>query len=214
MSRPVFVVFEGLDGAGKTTCAEHLARQIGAVCMCTPSEAIRKFRDELIGSFDGCQEAAQLFYLSTVFAASQRVKQHLAAGRSVVMDRYFLSTQVYAHLRGTRLELDGLQGKLVPASVTVFLDAPLALRAERLKVRRVDAADRETLAPAADRFLRQQYRARAHHAVVGQWLELDSAALSVAAIGERIVETIGLPGQELLCGTQRYCDITRKEHHD
>lgn len=76
------MVFEGLDGAGKSTLATGVAAALGARWMTTPSPRVRGFRDELIAGFDGCQEAAQLFYLATVFAASREIAAELAAGRA------------------------------------------------------------------------------------------------------------------------------------
>jgi thymidylate kinase len=140
-SRPSFIVFEGLDGAGKTTCAGHMASAMGVHYMTTPSPTVRKYRDELLASFGPCEEAAQLFYLATVFDASRRVNASLAAGMSVVMDRYFLSTQVYALFRGSKIGCDALQVQLVPADITVFLDVPLAVREARLGMRRCSGAD-------------------------------------------------------------------------
>jgi dTMP kinase len=188
---PVFIVFEGLDGSGKTICARHLAERMGAELITTPSSCVRRFRNELIDSFSGCEEAAQLFYLATVFHASEQVRRHMAAGRSVVMDRYFLSTQVYADFRGAKLELDELQSHLAPASLTVFLDAPPTVRAERLAERASDFSDSETLQEAADKRLRQLYTDKAGLAIAGKWLELDSASLPVTAIGEAILHAMG-----------------------
>lgn len=187
---PVFVVFEGLDGAGKTTCAQRLAEHMGAEFITTPPTHVREISKQIIENYERCQEARQLFYLSTVFSASDQVKALLSAGQSAVIDRYFLSTQVYAKFRSSNLELDEWHTKLTPASLTVFLDAPLAVRAERIARRRSDAADAETLREAADRRLRQLYMDRARLAIAGKWLVLDSATLSVTAIVEEILEAL------------------------
>lgn len=45
---PTFVVFEGLDGAGKSTIARLVAAAMDAVFMTTPSPRVREFRDETI----------------------------------------------------------------------------------------------------------------------------------------------------------------------
>lgn len=38
----IFVVFEGLDGSGKSTCAAEVARRIDAELMTVPSPEVRK----------------------------------------------------------------------------------------------------------------------------------------------------------------------------
>jgi dTMP kinase len=175
LARPMFIVLEGLDGAGKTTCARMLADFLDAQSMTTPSPEVREHRDAIVGSFAGNQEAAHLFYLSTVVAASSQVGQVLASGRSVVMDRYFLSTQAYAEFRGSNLQLDYLGSRLAAADLTVYLDAPAAVRAQRLSGRNPTAADLETLPAGACERLRRLHLNRSASPVVGNWLEVDNA---------------------------------------
>ena len=189
--RPVLVVFEGLDGAGKSTLAAKVAGVLDAHWMTTPSPRVRALRDDLIGSFDGCQEAAQLFYLATVFAASREIAAVLAAGRSVVVDRYFLSTQAYAAFRGSALDVDAFGAALVAADLTVFVEAPLDVRLARMAARGVTAADRETMAPAADARLRLEHEHRFALSVVGRLLRLDSSTADVEALVAKIVDDLG-----------------------
>lgn len=184
-SRPLFIVLEGLDGSGKSTCAKALASHLGASFLTTPSPAVREFREPLIESFKGCQEANQLFYLATVFHASDEVRRLLAQGRWVVMDRYLLSTQAYAAFRGTRLELDDIGDLLVPPDVTVFLDVPLEIRRTRLLHRGTSPADRETLSEEADRRLRDEYARRAHLGIAGQFLHLEGGNLTPDQVFQR-----------------------------
>lgn len=187
---PVFVVLEGLDGAGKSTCARHLARILDARLMTTPSPEMRTLRTQILASYGTSQEAAQLFYMSTVFAAADEVGATLAAGRSVVMDRYFLSTQAYAAFRKSRLELDALAHMLIPAHLTVYLDAPAEVRAERLKSRGCSEDDRVTLTPVAHERLRQLHRQKAELPVVGRWMEIDNSSQDPQAVLEQILDAI------------------------
>ncbi|TNF32516.1 MAG: hypothetical protein EP329_09955 [Deltaproteobacteria bacterium] len=189
---PVFVVFEGLDGSGKSTCAQLVADQLDAVFLTTPSPAVRAYRDDLIASFAGNQEAAQLFYLSTVFDASTQVASLVSAGRSVVVDRYFLSTQAYAAFRGTVLELDAVGRHLHPADLTVFLDVPLPVRRARLAQRGISSADRETLDERADTRLLAEYQSRAPLSVAGRFLPVDGQ-LPPDAIVTEVLAALHLP---------------------
>ena len=187
---PVFIVFEGLDGAGKSTAARITAEKLDAIYLTTPSPVIRGYRDEIISSFTGNQEAGQLFYLSTVFAASQEVQQLMGKGCSVVLDRYFLSTQAYAAFRGTALQLDNLGEMLVPADMTVFLEAPLDIRRARVARRGESPADRETLSDEADAYLREAHLSRSGHNVIGRFLPIDTSGIDQQEVARYVQATV------------------------
>jgi dTMP kinase len=189
-NEPLFVVFEGLDGAGKTTCARALAKAIGAQYMTTPPPEVRAVLTKVLDSLGDSQEARQLFYLATVFAAANQVRAALAAGTSVVMDRYFLSTQIYAEMRGSRLDLDGLGEQLLAADLTVYLDVPMPVRRARLFARHCTPADRETLTPDINAGLRSRYLQKSALAVAGKFVRLANAAGSADELVERVIREI------------------------
>lgn len=189
--RPAFIVFEGLDGTGKSTCARRTADLLEAEYLTTPASTLRPHRDEIVRSLGASQEACQLFYLSTVFAASEEARALVAAGRSVVLDRYFLSTQAYAEFRGSRLDVDSIGAILLPANITVYLTAPLGIRRERLAARGESAADRETLHPAADDLLRVAHERRSEFPVLGQLLRIDTSVSGPDDVAARVLAALG-----------------------
>ncbi len=190
-SGPVFVVLEGLDGSGKSTCAKALAAKLGAVLLATPAGELRHHRERLLAGFDGCQEAAQHLYQAAVFDASCRVRRLLDRGTSVVLDRYFLSTEAYAAFRGSKIRHDEQCSLLTPADLTVFLHAPLAVRRERIQRRGVvTSADRETLTEAADAQLRHEHEVRSCLPVVGKFLSIDTSRADPSEVAERIVRIL------------------------
>lgn len=196
-SAPFLIAFEGLDGSGKSTCAKLTAQALGATYMTTPSPVVRRIQRAILTDAGASQEAAQLFYLSTVFAASHRIETLLRGGKSVVIDRYFLSTQAYAEFRGSQLEVDDIGRLLQPAAATIFLEAALAVRASRIAGRGGDSADLETLTPEADAALREAHIRRSKLPVVGEFISIDTSLATpsqvTAAIMDRVREA-GLLG--------------------
>ena len=167
-----FVVIEGLDGSGKSTLARLLAAELGARVMTTPRESVRAVRSQVIAGLAASPVARQAFYLATVEAASEEIRAAGGGGQSVGLDRYLLSTMVYAQTRGEHLRWPALEDRLVPADVTLFVDLPLAVRRARLEARGMSAADVETLDPAFDREVRRRYLCWATHRVAGRFVSL------------------------------------------
>lgn len=189
--RPRFIVFEGLDGAGKSTCAQRTAELLDAKYLTTPSDKLRQYRNPVVNGFGSCQEAIQFFYFATVLAASAEARSCLDDGKSVVLDRYFLSTQVYAEFRGSQFPVDEALVKfLLPADLTIFLDVPLEIRRKRVAVRGSDAADRETLTEGSDQYLRQAYMRLISLPVVGEWMPIDAAQSSIDDIARRVADVL------------------------
>ena len=189
-NQAIFIVFEGLDGSGKTACARRTAELLNAIYIRTPSGALRDHVTNIIEGFEACQEAAQLLYLASVAHASQQATKALRAGNSVVLDRYLLSTEIYAAFRGSTLNLgDSLHALLRPADITVFLDAPLGTRVQRIKARdsEIGAADAESLEESADRQLRQGYLLGLAQPFAGHVLTLDSSRLGINEIASKVV---------------------------
>ena len=185
MNQPFFVVFEGLDGAGKTTAAKLFAKETGAVFMTTPSERLRAHRDVIVESL-ATQRSRQLFYLSTVEDASERIRLLLGQGRSVVLDRYYLSTQTYAAFRGSNLEVPLLEATLLTPDVTVFVEAPLQVRRARLLKRGHNPFDRETMTEGANARLIREYEARFGCRLTGRLLRIDTSTAEPCEVVQRI----------------------------
>lgn len=105
MERGRFIVFEGIDGAGKTThislLAEHLrgqGRQVAVTAEPTDGETGKMLRRALSGAvFSTPCELAALFVLDRIRhnTASDGIEALLSAGTDVICDRYYYSTLAY-----------------------------------------------------------------------------------------------------------------------
>jgi thymidylate kinase len=172
------IVLEGLDGVGKSTLSQALAHAIDAVWMTTPSAAIRLWRAQADQAFRDHPVSAQLFYAATVAAASDEARPILESGRDVVIDRYWLSTWVYASLRSDQVDLDTVERWLRPADVTLFVDIDEHERRNRLAQRGTSIEDQHTLLPGAADRLRDAFREGLKRPMAGAGRVLDVTGLS------------------------------------
>lgn len=144
----VFVVLEGIDVSGKSTQARRLAERHGALFTFEPGDTalgadLRRWVLDAATPMEAETEAL-LMLADRSHHVHSVIEPALAAGRSVVSDRFFASTLAYqGYGRGVDL------GRLVAASElavagcwpsrTVLIDVPLEVVIER---RALDSRDR------------------------------------------------------------------------
>lgn len=153
--KPVFVVFEGLDGSGKTGISRQVASAIGAEWASTPAKELSECRKIADNLFKNCGRAAQLFYAATVVHASAYAAERLRENKSVVIDRYAMSTLAYdKSVRNSGLDdsfwVDGVFSGLQVPHLVIYLDVPAEIREDRMKKSRGDwgATDRASVTKA------------------------------------------------------------------
>ncbi len=155
--KPAFVVFEGMDGCGKSKISEMFAKQTGAVLLGTPPAEFAEFRGEIDAVYSAHENnglAAQLFYASTVVHASAAAKKEMKAGRNVAMDRYAASTVVYdtiARQSGFPDEfwLGRVFGGIAVPDAVFYLHASDETRKQRMEERKEKGAtDEESIRKA------------------------------------------------------------------
>lgn len=135
-----FIVLEGLDGAGKTSIGEYLAKEYGFKSVKTPNATFEQLR-----SYVDKQDVYTklMFYYASNFDASQKIEQYMKDS-NVICDRYFYSTLVYfAYFSGYTIQetlqlMEGLTGKLLLPDMVVYLTISDDARRKRLKERVIE----------------------------------------------------------------------------
>jgi dTMP kinase len=105
--RGLLVVVEGIDGSGKSTLvarlAEHCAKQ-GLECVVSREPTNGKWGSLLRQSARGSRlrlaEELELFMKDRAEHVEQIISPALAAGKVVILDRYYFSTAAYQGARG------------------------------------------------------------------------------------------------------------------
>ena len=184
MSPAPIVVVEGLDGVGKTTLSTSLARALGARWLTTPGVHLRdpEVRRRFEAAFAASPLGRAVAYGATCIDAGAEARDIAARGRPVVIDRYWLSTRVYAD-PAIQAALDPLEPFVVPPTLTLFVTAPEAVRRSRLSGRgALTAADLDTLVGARSRELVHSYRALRHNPAAGAFIEVDASGAPEAVL--------------------------------
>ncbi|HBF14855.1 MAG TPA: dTMP kinase [Clostridiales bacterium] len=202
MERGRFIVFEGIDGAGKTThialLAEYLrgqGRRVAVTAEPTDGETGKMLRRALSGAIPSTPcELAALFVLDRIRhnTAPDGIEALLSAGVDVICDRYYYSTLAY---QGSETDLSWVteMNLACPAirrpDLCVFLDLTPEESLVRIAARgeaREIYETREKLAAVRSKFLQvfDLLQARDRIAIV-------SAAGSIPETQALIREAIG-----------------------
>jgi dTMP kinase len=140
-----FIVLEGIDGSGTTTQLDRAVAFVGrlghrAVATREPSAGPigRLLREALHGRLhmsdgnrvDG-RTMALLFAADRIDHLQREIEPQLAAGTTVISDRYLLSSLAYQAEEADRTWVAGLSRGILAPDLTVLLDLPIEVAAQR-----------------------------------------------------------------------------------
>lgn len=172
----MFIVIEGLDGAGKSTIARALGEAMGAEVLSTPGKNFNNIREQIDRIYHNNHQARQLFYISTVVSVSEQVRELVNKGKNVIVDRYWLSTQVYHQWKSedNHFELIDVANRILIPDITIYLHLPLEQRKNRLSERKKNTLeDSQTLTKFADNELNKLYFQLGNTSISGRWVNIN-----------------------------------------
>lgn len=139
----MFIVLDGPDASGTSTHATFLAERLRSeghdvVLTSEPTDGLlgKEIREYLkTGKIDPT-ELQMLFTRDRAWHVKHVIEPALKAGKTVICDRYWPSTIVYAQAQGLDLtELKNLNNKFIQQDITIFTLPPIELSLQRLTKR-------------------------------------------------------------------------------
>ena len=200
------VVFEGIDGSGKTTQAALLKSYLDQIGI--DSLIVADFKEDKIGKKirsiithdHTIYSLAEIFLIAA--ARSQLIKDvikpELAAGKIVICDRFVDSTYAYQANALSTTTIDSIMQlcmqDLVP-DCTIYLDLPVPLALQRIK-QRVSDLPTDKFERRDDEFFAQVqrvYRARMQHNANSITIDASINPLAIKAnICEQVAQKLQL----------------------
>lgn len=139
----MFIVFEGIDGSGTTTqaklLAENLAKNSVPVCLTaepTNGEIGKFIRAALCGKKVISPRTLQLLFFADREEHLQiAILPALKESKTVISDRYCLSTIAYAAFSGDEKLFVEIAKHFPTPDLTIFLDLPVEIALQRIEQR-------------------------------------------------------------------------------
>ena len=144
-----FIVFEGLDGSGKTLQAELLAKYLHeekkhVLLTCEPTldgREAQKIQDVLEHKLQMDPKGLQKLFSEDRREHLDRIIPELQKGTIVISDRYFFSTFAYGALKVPLEELIAMNEDFILPDSTFVLDLDPKICIERIDARRMEGRD-------------------------------------------------------------------------
>jgi dTMP kinase len=136
---PVFIVFEGIDGAGKTSIAKALVKLLDSQGFQT-LYTYEPFNDEMTelikryGRALGAVIETLLMAADRYYHVEEVIKPALSEGKIVVSDRYFYSSIAYQGARGADIQwIKTVNYFAIKPDIAFYLDVPPEVGLSRKK---------------------------------------------------------------------------------
>lgn len=174
---PKLVVVEGVDSVGKTTLARRLETELRYSYLYTPQVPLNTIREmvEEMGDIN----TRFFYYLSAVVAVQPQLKEMLASGKRVVVDRYIYSTIAMHSVLGASVKSVSMRDlPILWPDVGFLLTTEASVRAERMSTR----AKQPTHDKKIERFVKEAEDAIEIYRSFSELVPVDTTFLNIDGV--------------------------------
>lgn len=104
MEKPLFIVFEGPDGVGKTTLIEEVVKRLRAKLFKSPPDPFKSMRATVDTQWEDPSARCSWYFGANIYLA-YLIRLAIEAGQTVVCDRYYPSTVAFHKAQGVATDV-------------------------------------------------------------------------------------------------------------
>ncbi|HAT68056.1 MAG: hypothetical protein A2481_01180 [Candidatus Yonathbacteria bacterium RIFOXYC2_FULL_47_9] len=178
---PKLVVIEGVDSVGKTTLARRLETELGYSYLYTPQVPLSTIRGmiEEMGDIN----TRFFYYLLSVVAVQPQLRDMLASGKRVVVDRYIYSTMAMHSVLGASVKSVSMRElPILWPDMSFLLTTDTDIRVERMNIR----AKQPTHDKKIERFVKEAEDAVEIYRSFSELIPVDTTFLNVDGVFHKV----------------------------
>ncbi|MFZ6799262.1 deoxynucleoside kinase [Undibacterium sp. Di24W] len=192
-----FIVFEGVDGAGKSEISAAVAKRMGARHLESPTGKFKDMRNYIDETL--CDKGRFLFYLASNFDLSREIREHRESELSpIICARYFYST-IIGYASKNNIDMDSICEKIPVSSIdleapdmTIFLDINKEAQRKRLESRDPNYISHMDFKVLNDESYQERLIANYARTCESKgWLRIDTSTMDMEGVINVCIEKIG-----------------------
>lgn len=191
---PIFVVFEGVDGAGKSEVSKLVAEKLSAIHLESPTTPFSSIRNHVDKNLS--DKGRFYFYMASNFDLSEKILITLRS-KSIICARYFHSTVIgYASRQNIDIEsvynsIDVTKKDFINPDLTIFLNVNEDIQRRRINSRGLLKNSQTDYKCLEDKKYRERlFKNYEYISKKEKWYTIDTSTMSINEVADECINII------------------------